>query len=96
MNVVFQPASEPVTPFSSKLNISSTFVVRVRGWFGQAIVKSCFTVMSYCSPLAGLTIHTHLPVAKVDAADPQGLRFVIKTAGWNGIEAFETNVLVEE
>jgi hypothetical protein len=47
-------------------------------------------------PLAGLAIHTHFPVAKVDAAEPQGLRFVIKTAGWKEIEAFETNVLVEE
>lgn len=69
---------------------------RTRGWLGQVIAKSCFTVMVSGFPLAGLTIHTHFPVAKVDAAEPQGLRFVIKTAGWKGIEAFETNVLVEE
>ena len=58
-------------------------------------MKSCFTVMVYRFPLAGLTIHTHLPV-EYTCADHQGLRFVIKTAGWNGIEAFETRVAVDE
>ena len=96
VNAVGHQLPLPVTPFSSKLKVLSTFVVRVRGWFGQAIVKSCFTEMVYRLPLAGSTIHTHLPVEYIDVADPQGVRSVIKTAGWKGIEALETRVAVDE